>query len=85
MQFVGLALILRRFAAKLKPGFAFTKNENPAEVPQDLATIYGGNWTKFGARSLKSSGPFGGFAEVNFRFSSGCQIARQNLGQFSGR
>ena len=62
------ALILRRFAAKLKPGFALTKSENPAEVPQDLATIYGGNGAKFGARSLKRSGPFGGFAEVNFWF-----------------
>ena len=68
MQSVGPALILRRFAAKLKPGFVFTKSENPAEVPQDLATIYGGNWAKCGARSLKRSGLFGGFAEVNFWF-----------------
>ena len=68
MQSVGPALILRHFAAKLKPGFVFTKSENPAEVPQNLATIYGGNWARFGARSLKNSGAFGGFAEINFRF-----------------
>ena len=60
------ALILRRFAAKLKPGFVFTKSENPAEVPQDLATIYGGNWAKCGARSLKRSGPFGGLCGGQF-------------------
>ena len=60
------ALILRRFAAKLKPGFVFTKSENPAEVPQDLATVYGGNWAKCGARSLERSGPFGGLCGGQF-------------------